>query len=117
MYARQSSCPADFAEVTVDFEPWEEGITFEAAATPVTHGYVEGPELAAYRDALGEGIREELAGLGAGTTVAVAVVLREVRVHEVDSHPGAFREVGRVAVRRALALAYGPPPRPKRRRR
>ncbi|TVL91162.1 hypothetical protein [Streptomyces sp. SAJ15] len=115
VYARQSSCPSDFAEVTVDFEPWEEGIVFEVATRLTTHGSIEETELAEYQTALATGIREELAELGEETTVAVAVVLRGIRVHEVDSHRGAFQAVGRVAVRNALALAYGPPPRPKRR--
>ncbi|WP_276207457.1 hypothetical protein [Streptomyces agglomeratus] len=116
VYARQSSCPSDFAEVTVDFEPWEEGIVLEVAAHFTAHGSMSQTELATYQTALSTGIREELAELGAGTTAAVAVVLRNMRVHEVDSHPRAFRAAGRVAVRNALALAYGPPPRPKRRR-
>jgi hypothetical protein len=99
----------------VDFEPWEEGIVFEVAAHLTTHGSISQTELATYQTALGTGIREELAELGAGTTAAVAVVLRNMRVHEVDSHPRSFQAAGRVAVRNALALAYGPPTRPKSR--
>ncbi|MFE9660925.1 hypothetical protein [Streptomyces sp. NPDC005955] len=115
VYARQSSCPSDFAEVTVDFEPWEDGIVFEVAADLTTHGDLGPDELTAYRTALAAGVREELAELG-GTTCALAVVLRGIRIHEVDSRPGSFRAAGRIAVRNALARAYGPPPRPKRRR-
>ncbi|MBW5484204.1 hypothetical protein [Streptomyces bambusae] len=107
VYARQSSCPSDFAEVTVDFEPWEAGVAFEVAADLVTRGHVAPQDLSAYRTALEAGIRAELAELGADTPAAVAVVLRGIRVHEVDSHPGAFEAVGRVAVRNALAAAYG----------
>ncbi|MFJ8255437.1 hypothetical protein [Streptomyces sp. NPDC094466] len=32
--------------------------------------------------------------------------------HEVDSHPRAFRQVGRQAVQNALVAAYGPPSTP-----
>ncbi|MFD3515370.1 hypothetical protein [Streptomyces sp. NPDC058657] len=112
VYARQASCPSDFADVTVDFEPGEEGCGFEVAAQLTTRGSVTQAELATYSSALATGIREELAELGAGTTAAVAVVLRHMHVHEVDSHPASFRAVGRVAVRNALALAYGPSPMP-----
>ncbi|MEV7462655.1 hypothetical protein [Streptomyces rubiginosohelvolus] len=42
--------------------------------------------------------------------MAVAVVLRSIKVHEVDSNSLAFRH----AVRNALVEAYGPPPRPRR---
>jgi translation elongation factor EF-G len=115
VYARQSSCPSDFAEVTVDFEPWEDGIVFEVAADLATHGHIAPDELTAYRTALAAGVREELAQSG-GTTPAVAVVLRGIRVHEVDSRPGSFRAAGRIAVRNALVHVHGPPPRPKRRR-
>ncbi|MFD9720265.1 hypothetical protein [Streptomyces sp. NPDC059076] len=116
VYARQRSCPSDFAEVTVDFEPWEDGVVFEVSAHLDTRGFVNAEDRSAYHTALDTGIREELAELAPGTTAAVAVVLRAMRVHEVDSHPGAFRAVGRVAVRNALALAYGPHPRPEHRR-
>ncbi|MFI7325313.1 hypothetical protein ACIBQ3_11650 [Streptomyces rubiginosohelvolus] len=37
-------------------------------------------------------------------------------LHEVDSHPLAFRHAGRLAVRNALVEAYGPPPCPRRNR-
>lgn len=49
-----------------------------------------------------------------GATLAVAVVLRSIKVHEVDSNSLAFRHAGRLAVRNALVEAYGPPPRPRR---
>ncbi|MFF2957964.1 hypothetical protein ACFVT1_03365 [Streptomyces sp. NPDC057963] len=117
-YARQAGCPSDFAQVVADFEPWEEGVACEAADTASVNGW-SAEEIASFHEGFVEGVREELAGLvgrESGTVVAVAVVLRRIKVHETDSHRGAFREAGRVAVRNALVRAYGPPPRPKRRR-
>ncbi|MEV5986253.1 hypothetical protein AB0L85_14680 [Streptomyces sp. NPDC052051] len=116
VYARQAGCPSDFADITVDFEPWEEGIEFEVHADLRTRGFVTPDELAEYQKAVTIGIQEELTALEATTTVAVATVLRAVGIHEVDSRAGAFRQAGRLAVRQALVLAYGPPPGPKRRR-
>src|SRR4051812_35864662 len=106
LYARQTSCPSDFADVTVDFEPWEEGFAFEVADSATVEDHVR-PELPGYRAALAEGIREELAEQVTDVPLAVAVVLREIRVHEVDSHDGAFRLAGRVAVREALLRLNG----------
>ncbi|OIJ88929.1 hypothetical protein [Streptomyces colonosanans] len=114
VYARQASCPSDFADITVDFEPWEEGITFEVHADLHTRGSITPDELTEYQNAVATGIKEELTALEAKTTVAVAAVLRAVGIHEMDSHAGAFRHAGRLAVRRALILAYGSPPSPKR---
>ncbi|WP_344628822.1 hypothetical protein [Streptomyces glaucosporus] len=115
-YVRQAGCPCDFADVTVDFEPWEEGFAFEVAGNATVDGTCLPGELVSFHAALAEGIREELTRLPDGTTVAVAVVLRNIRIHEIDSHEGSFREAGRVAVREALVRLHGPPPRPKRRR-
>jgi len=114
VYARQASCPSDFADITVDFEPWEEGITFEVHADLYTRGSIAPDELTEYQNAVATGIQEELTALEAKTTVAVATVLRAVGIHEIDSHAGAFRHAGQLAVRHAFILAYGPPPRPKR---
>ncbi|MBT2382407.1 hypothetical protein [Streptomyces sp. ISL-11] len=116
LYVRQAGCPSDFAEVTVDFEPWEEGVAFEVADGAVVDG-CSPDEAGEFRAGLLEGVRDELACLDEEITVAVAVVLRSLRAHEVDSHPRAFRAAGRLAVRNALTRLYGPPPRPKRRRR
>ncbi|MFF0739607.1 hypothetical protein ACFYVL_04320 [Streptomyces sp. NPDC004111] len=98
----------------MDFEPWEDGVAFEIAADarlPDDPGTVPG-----YLAALETGLREELAAVGAarGVRVAVAVVVRGIRIHEVDSRDRSFREAGRVAVRNAVHRLYGPPPRPKR---
>ncbi|MET9660966.1 hypothetical protein [Streptomyces sp. NPDC006510] len=117
-YARQTSCPSDFAQVVVDFEPWEEGVAFEAADSASVRGW-PAEEIASFHEGFIEGVREELAGLVGrepATAVAVAVVLRRIKVHNADSHRGAFRAAGRVAVRNALVQAYGPPPGPGRRR-
>jgi elongation factor G len=106
-FVRQASCPCSFADVTVDFEPGEEGFTFETdpGATVVND---PGPrELAAYHAALVAGMREELAELPADLVVAVTVVLHRTVVNDVDSHAGAFHRAGRVAVREALVQAYG----------
>ncbi|MFI7005215.1 hypothetical protein [Streptomyces sp. NPDC050145] len=115
VYARQAGCPADFAEIVVDFEPWEPGFTFEVHASLERRRPVPAAELAEYAAAVEEGLRAELAALGPESRPAVAVVLRGVRVHEVDSHAGAFRAAGRLAVRRALTEVHGPPRRPGRR--
>ncbi|WP_418960207.1 hypothetical protein [Streptomyces tritici] len=115
MYARQAGCPSDFADVTVDFEPWEEGVAFETPADLAVRGDATPEEAAEFQAAVADGIRLELAALETGTTVAVAVVLRAMGIHAVDSHPRAFHHAGRLAVRNALALIH-PPARPKRRR-
>ncbi|WP_326766897.1 hypothetical protein OG978_22235 [Streptomyces sp. NBC_01591] len=117
-YARQAGCPSDFAQVVADFEPWEEGVEFEVVGTASVKGR-PAEEIASFHEGFIEGVREELAALAErepATAVAVAVVLRRIKVHEADSHRGAFLAAGRVAVRNALVQAYGPPPRPKRRR-
>jgi translation elongation factor EF-G len=114
VYARQAGCPSDFAKVTADFEPWEDGFAFEVAGNAVVRGYHFEDELAGFHAAVASGMGEELAQQ-VGTAVAVAVVLRGIHVHAVDSSDRSFRMAGRLAVRAALVQAYGPPPRPKRR--
>ncbi|RPK87871.1 MULTISPECIES: hypothetical protein [Streptomyces] len=111
VYARQAGCPSSFALAVADFEPWVEGVQFETADTSTVPGW-SAAEVAELHEAFGAGVREELAALDPGTTVAVAVVLRSIKVHEVDTHPRAFRQAGRQTVRNALAEAYGPPPTP-----
>ncbi|MFF5505193.1 hypothetical protein [Streptomyces roseolus] len=113
VYARQAGCPSDFADVTVDFEPGEEGVAFESSADLSLRGDATPEELAEFGAAVADGVREELAALETGTTVAVAVVLRAIGVHAMDSHPGAFHRAGRLAVRNALSLAR-PPAGPER---
>ncbi|MEU3431568.1 hypothetical protein [Streptomyces gardneri] len=112
VYARQAGCPSDFADVTVDFEPREEGVAFESAAYLAIRGDATPEELAEFQAAVADGLREELAALETGTTVAVAVVLRAMAIHAVDSHPRAFHHAGRLAVRNALSLAR-PAAKPK----
>ncbi|MET7370321.1 hypothetical protein ABZS61_31540 [Streptomyces sp. NPDC005566] len=109
VYARQAGCPSDFAEVTVDFEPWETGITFETASELAVDGDDDPQWQADCRAAVEAGIREELTQSGTGLSPATAVVLRRMRFHPVDSHPRAFRQAGRLAVRNALAAAHRPP--------
>ncbi|MDG9681988.1 hypothetical protein QC334_04395 [Streptomyces sp. DH18] len=85
---------------------------FETADTSTVPGW-SAAEVSELHEAFGCGVREELeelATLEPGTTVAVSVVLRSIKVHEVDSHPRAFRHAGRQAVRNALLEAYGPRP-------
>ncbi|MEU8890195.1 hypothetical protein [Streptomyces sp. NPDC048442] len=118
-YARQAGCPGDFAAVTVDFEPWEEGFAFEVGTQARVPDL---PEVPGYLAALEAGLREELevpeadtdANTDTAVSVAVAVVLRDLRIHEVDSRDGSFHEAGRIAVRNAFIRLYGPPPRPRR---
>ncbi|MER6599275.1 hypothetical protein C6W96_33070 [Streptomyces sp. CS149] len=112
-YIRQAGCPSSVAIAVSDFEPWEQGVEFEVADTSTVPGW-SADEVSELHEAFGSGVREELAALDPGTTVAVTVVLRSIKVHEVDSHPLAFRHAGRLAVRNALVEAYGPPPRPRR---
>ncbi|MFE6770758.1 hypothetical protein ACFVFD_17500 [Streptomyces fimicarius] len=114
VYARQAGCPSSFALAVADFEPWVEGVEFEPADTSTVPGW-SAAEVAELHEAFGVGVREELAdpaALDPGTAVAVAVVLRSIKVHEVDTHPRAFRQAGRQAVRNALTEAYGPPATP-----
>ncbi|MBM7057586.1 MULTISPECIES: hypothetical protein [Streptomyces] len=112
-YVRQGGCPSYFAQGVADFEPWEQGVEFEVAGTSTVPGWPAG-WVSELHEAFGSGVREELAALDPGTTVAVVVVLRSIKVHEVDSNALAFRHAGRLAVRNALVEAYGPPPRPRR---
>lgn len=112
-YIRQAGCPSSVAITVSDFEPREQGVEFEVADTSAVPGW-SAEEVSELHEAFGSGVREELAALTPGTEVAVAVVLRSIKVHEVDSHPLAFRHAGRLAVRNALIEAYGPPPRPRR---
>ena len=104
----------------MDFEPWEEGITFQVSADldipERDRSAFAQSDIATFQTAVDRGVREELAELRAGTPVAVSVVLRGMRLHITDSHPKAFQVVGHVAVRNALALAFGPSPSPRRRR-
>ncbi|MBV6701032.1 hypothetical protein KV557_28655 [Kitasatospora aureofaciens] len=113
-YVRQAGCPSDFADVTVDFEPWEDGLVFEVADGAEVAGGPAGSDLMVYHKAFVAGVREELAARAAD--VAVAVVVHRTAVHDVDSHERAFHAAGRVAVREAFARIDGPPRRPKRRR-
>ncbi|MFJ6513075.1 hypothetical protein ACIQMO_26925 [Streptomyces sp. NPDC091406] len=112
-YIRQAGCPSSVAITVSDFEPWEQGVEFEVADTSTVPGW-SADEVSELHEAFGSGVREELGALDPGTTVAVTVVLRSIKVHEVDSNPLAFRHAGRLAVRNALVEAYGPPPRPRR---
>ncbi|MEU6235779.1 hypothetical protein [Kitasatospora sp. NPDC047058] len=116
VYARQAGCPSDLADVTVDFEPWEDGFAFEVAGDATVSGSPEPGDLAGFHAALAAGMQEELAGRTAGGRVAVAVVVRRTAVHAVDSRDRSFHEAGRLAVRLAFERLDGPPPRPKRRR-
>ncbi|GAA4624212.1 hypothetical protein GCM10023196_023480 [Actinoallomurus vinaceus] len=112
---RQTSCLSDVAIVVVDFEPWEEGFTFEVADSVTVEDHFR-HQLPGFHAALVEGIREELAEKVTDVPLALAVVLRGIRVHETDSRDESFRMAGRVAVREALLRLNGPPPRPERRR-
>ncbi|MGW6712240.1 hypothetical protein [Streptomyces globisporus] len=105
-YVRQGGCPSFFAQAVADFEPWEQGVEFEVADTVAVPGRPT-EWVSELHEAFGSGLREELAALGPGTAVAVAVVLRSIKVHEVDSNHFAFRRAGRLAVRNALIEAYG----------
>ncbi|MFD7972949.1 hypothetical protein [Streptomyces clavifer] len=109
VYARQAGCPSDFADVTVDFEPWEAGVVFEVSADLAVDGDDDPQWQAECLAAVEAGIRDELTRSGPGLSPAVAVVLRRMRFHPVDSHPRAFLKAGCLAVRNALAAAHRPP--------
>ncbi|MCC9308136.1 hypothetical protein LN042_13740 [Kitasatospora sp. RB6PN24] len=87
-FVHQAGCPSDFADVTVDFEPWEDGFVFEIDPGATVVNDPGPPEPAAYHAALASGMREELAESagGGGLVVAVAAVLQRIVVHDVDSH-------------------------------
>ncbi|MFR9723043.1 hypothetical protein ACL02R_06655 [Streptomyces sp. MS19] len=111
LHARQTSCPSDFALVLVDFEPRLPGVTLETAAEYLAR---EGTreEHRQYREAFLDGVRTEVDARS--LDAAVALVLRELVVHEVDSHERAFHWAGRLAVRACLERLTGRAPRPKR---
>jgi hypothetical protein len=102
-YVRQSGCPCDVAIVTVDFEPWEEGVRLEVAPDAAVRGDCDPYYLALFHAALAEGVSEELAERAPGRAVALAVVVHFTVVHEVDSREHSFRVAGRLAAREALA--------------
>lgn len=114
-YVRQAGCPSDFADVTVDFEPWEDGLVLEVACGAEIVGHFSTGELREFHEAFAAGVREELAARGV-PGVAVAVVVQRTVVHDVDSGTRSFRAAGRVAVREAFMRIDGPPRQPKRRR-
>ena len=71
----------------MDFEPWEAGVVFEVAADLAAED-ADPDWQAECRAAVEAGIRDELTESGAGLAPAAAVVLRRMRFHAVDSHPG-----------------------------
>ncbi|MFE7528300.1 hypothetical protein ACFU7Y_21650 [Kitasatospora sp. NPDC057542] len=106
-YVHQTSCPGDVAIVTVDFEPWEEGLHIESAPDATVDGGPEPGETERFHTALAEGVRAELAEQLPGVPVALALVVHHTVVHPVDSREHSFRTAGRLAVREALALLDG----------
>ncbi|MEV7024238.1 hypothetical protein [Kitasatospora sp. NPDC093558] len=114
-YVWQAGCPSDFADLTVDFEPWEDGIVLEVTPGAELVGTISESELRSWHESFVDGVREELAARGVGG-VALAVVVRRTVVHDVDSSARSFRAAGRVAAREAFVRIDGPEPQPKRRR-
>jgi hypothetical protein len=45
-------CPGDFADVTVDFQPWEDGFAFEVADSAAVEGYFYPEALPGFHAAL-----------------------------------------------------------------
>lgn len=82
---RQTSCPGDYAVVTVDVElspPGSPGLRFSTdPAVDIPAGYVE---------ALWKGVAAGLEDL----ELAATLVLRDARLHEVDSRPMSFEKAG-----------------------
>ncbi|RZS43643.1 elongation factor G-like protein [Herbihabitans rhizosphaerae] len=99
-HIRQTSGPGQVAIVDVDFEPAADGVTIGVAADVDTGDYSFPEDVPRYVEALGEGVCAELAEIGAAP--AVAVTVRRIRMHEVDSNEMAFTVAGRLAVREAL---------------
>jgi hypothetical protein len=100
---RQTNCGM-VAFATVDFEPLSSGgYEFELAhgLRVVGRGFAGVP--LEFVTALDHGIRGELADDEHNIEVAARVLLRQVKLHAVDSSPRAFQAVGRKAVLMALA--------------
>ncbi|MGE7435966.1 MULTISPECIES: hypothetical protein [Kitasatospora] len=99
-----------FIDVTLDFEPADEGFEFE-----VQDGILadwEWPEdLPRFFSALARGVREELGHEAYRMAVAVRAVLRAARAHPIDSGEFSFYAGGERAAREAVARAFGEPPR------
>ncbi|MEV7177504.1 hypothetical protein [Kitasatospora sp. NPDC093679] len=93
-----------FVDVTLDFEPAEEGVVFEVASGVLADW--DWPEdLPVFFAACEHGVRDELSAAAPGTRPAVRVVLTGARAHAVDSSEYAFLLGGRHATREALARA------------
>ncbi|MFB7666727.1 hypothetical protein ACFC1R_22715 [Kitasatospora sp. NPDC056138] len=106
LHRKQTSGPGLFADVTLDFEPSGEGFVFEVAdALQVDYSFPR--ELPHFYAALGRGIGEELARDRAPVVVAVRVVLKAVRAHEIDSNELSFLTAGRRAALAALERELG----------
>lgn len=112
---RQAGCPSDFADVTVDFEPWEDGIVLEVAPGAEVLGTSSAGELRSWYGSFVDGVRDELAARGVGG-VALAVVVHRTVIHDADSSARSFRAAGRVAVREVFTRIDGPSAQPTRRR-
>ncbi|WP_188298035.1 hypothetical protein [Streptomyces sp. CBMA156] len=106
-YVHQTSCPGDLAIVTVDFEPWEEGLHVESAPGARVEGDPEPGDPERFHAALAEGVRAELDDRLPGVPVALALVVHRTVVHLVDSREHSFRMAGRLAVREVLAVLEG----------
>ncbi|MGW3233280.1 hypothetical protein [Kitasatospora sp. NPDC001095] len=106
-YVRQAGCPGDVAIVTVDFEPWEEGLHLESAPDATVDGGPDPEDLERFHAALAEGVSAELAEQLPGVPLALALVVHHTVVHLVDSREHSFRTAGRLAVREALARLDG----------
>ncbi|MFD0411235.1 hypothetical protein [Kitasatospora sp. NPDC127116] len=106
-YVHQTSCPGDVAIVTVDFEPWEEGLRVESAPGATVRGDPEPGDLERFHAALAEGVHAELSEQLPGTPLALALVVHRTVVHLVDSREYSFRTAGRLAAREALVRLAG----------
>jgi translation elongation factor EF-G len=106
---QQTGCPGMVAIVTVDFEPLSQrGYEFEVASGLRVSGLGGFDAVSlAFLTALDDGIRGELAEDEHNVDAAVRVLLREVKVHPVDSSEHAFRAAGRKAVHLALRRSAG----------
>ncbi|MFD9030942.1 hypothetical protein ACFVZW_07305 [Streptomyces sp. NPDC059567] len=106
---QRQNCAPHFAQIEVDFEPAEEGLSFEVAQG-LTVEYDPPDDLLGFFAAIAEGIEEQLSRPEHGVVTAAHVVLRRARAEEFGSHALAFKIAGYLAAQKALE--HTEPPRP-----
>lgn len=108
---KKINCAPQFAGITVDFEPADDGFVFEVAEG-LTVEYERPDELPGFFAAAAEGIQERLSLPECEVVTATRAVLRQARAHTFGSHPRAFKVAGHFAALKALEQAGVRVPRP-----